>query len=242
MTRTLLIVCLCVGAVARADDEVPPKPEQRTDRQIEGWTVHIDQRLLSGSEKELGDHALRVLANRLYDIQFVVPADRLARLRQVPIWLDRTHGKLTSAQYHPSAGWLKSNGYDEALAKGVHIPDASRFASLNHQRVQPWSVLHELAHAYHDQVLDFNEAEVKAAWERTRDSHRFDSVLHINGKPTRHYALTNQMEFFAEMSEAFFGVNDFYPFNRAELARDEPETFALLERIWGTRPAGEPKK
>ena len=30
----------------------------------------------------------------------------------------------------------------------------------------------------------------------------------------RHYALTNHKEFFAEMSEAYFGMNDFFPFNR----------------------------
>ena len=30
------------------------------------------------------------------------------------------------------------------------------------------------------------------------------------------------------MTEAFFGVNDFYPFNRAELQQAEPEIFALL--------------
>jgi hypothetical protein len=34
------------------------------------------------------------------------------------------------------------------------------------------------------------------------------------------------------MTESFFGVNDFYPFNRAELKEAEPELFALLSQIW----------
>jgi hypothetical protein len=38
------------------------------------------------------------------------------------------------------------------------------------------------------------------------------------------------------MTETFFGHNDFYPFNAAELRRDEPELFALLKRIWGASP------
>ena len=59
-------------------------------------------------------------------------------------------------------------------------------------------------------------------------------MLHINGKKTQHYALTNEKEFFAEMTEAYFGQNDFYPFNRAELKRDEPELYELLTKIWGT--------
>ncbi len=217
-----------------AAQESRPLPTSHTTRKIEGWTVHIDQRLVDGTDKPLGDHALRILANRLYDIQHALPDDKVERLRQVPIWIDRHHGKLRPAQYHPSVGWLKGNGYSEKLAKCVHIPDAADFAGLHHQRVQPWSVLHELAHAYHDQVLGFDHPEVEAAWARFRDSGKYKKSLHINGSLVSHYALTNAKEFFAEMTEAFFGQNDFFPFNRAELKKEEPETFALLEKIWGT--------
>ena len=34
------------------------------------------------------------------------------------------------------------------------------------------------------------------------------------------------------MTEAYFGVNDFFPFNRAELKEAEPEIHALLREIW----------
>jgi alpha-galactosidase len=216
--------------------DVRPSPKSHTQRDIEGWTVHIDDRLLAGADKALGDRALRLLANRLYDIKLVVPADKVAVLQKVPIWLDCSHGKLRPAQYHPSAGWLKSNGYSEALAKCVHIPVAADFASVNHQRTQPWSVLHELAHAYHDQVLGFDNAEIRAAWERFRDSGKYKSTLHINGSKSPHYALTNPMEFFAEMTEAYFGHNDFFPFNRAELQREEPAIYDLLTTIWHGPP------
>jgi hypothetical protein len=49
----------------------------------------------------------------------------------------------------------------------------------------------------------------------------------------RHYALTDQKEFFAEMSESYFGMNDFFPFNREELQKAEPELFKLMEDVWG---------
>lgn len=227
----LLSVLLSVGAALAAD--TPPLPSAHTQRDIEGWTVQIDDRLLDGPDKAVGDRALRLLANRLYDIKLVVPADKVARLQKVPIWIDSSHGKLRPAQYHPSSGWLKSNGYSASLARCVHIPVAASFASVEHQRVQPWSVLHELAHAYHDQVLGFDHAEIRAAWERFRDSGKYKSTLHINGKMVPHYALTNPMEFFAEMTEAYFGQNDFFPFNRAELQREEPAIHELLTTIWG---------
>jgi hypothetical protein len=35
------------------------------------------------------------------------------------------------------------------------------------------------------------------------------------------------------MSESYFGKNDFYPFDREELQKAEPELFKLLEEIWG---------
>ena len=38
-------------------------------------------------------------------------------------------------QYHPSAGWLRGNGYTEELEKCVHIPDAARFANPKMQFV-----------------------------------------------------------------------------------------------------------
>ena len=122
------------------------------------------------------------------------------------------------------------------MAKAVHIPSAADYVSASHQFIQPWSTLHELAHAYHDQVLGFENPKIKAAWKAFVDSGHGNETLYIKGKTTKHYALTNQMEFFAEMTESYFGQNDFFPFNRAELKREEPELFELLVKIWGPLP------
>lgn len=212
---------------------VPAKPTSHTIRQIEGWSVHVDDRLLNGADKELGVRAMALLGDHLKKISGVMPAEKLARLKQVHIWLDLTHGGLRSAQYHPSKGWLKGNGYDVALEKCVHIPDVKDFVSPRLQHDQPWMVLHELAHAYHDQVLGFEERRIKDAWKKFVASGKYDSVKHVSGRMLRHYALTDQKEFFAEMSEAYFGKNDFYPFDAEELKKAEPELFGLLEGIWG---------
>jgi hypothetical protein len=64
----------------------------------------------------------------------------------------------------------------------------------------PWVVLHELAHAYHDQVLGFEEPRVKAAWAKFRESGKYNAVLNSPGNRREHYGLKNQMEFFAEMT------------------------------------------
>jgi hypothetical protein len=35
------------------------------------------------------------------------------------------------------------------------------------------------------------------------------------------------------MTEAYFGTNDFFPFNRGELKTAEPAIYQLLSEIWG---------
>lgn len=231
----LLYLALCP---AGAEPE-PARPSAHQLRQVEGWTVHVDTRLLEAQPVEAFAAPMAILQRRLADVRLLLPAETVARLQQVPIWLDASHGKLTSAQYHPSAEWLKNNGYDPVLARAVHLPSAGHYAAARHQRIQPWSILHELAHAYHDQVLGFEHPEIKEAWVAFRDGHKYEKTLHIEGGLVRHYALTNQKEFFAEMTEAYFGVNDFYPFNRAELKAAEPELFEKMGRWWSVGSSGQ---
>ncbi len=209
-----------------------------TDRTVEGWTVRVDDRLLNGPDGALSTKSLRFLEGKLADIKVVVPEDRLKKLQAVVIVLDLNYGDLKSMQYHPSAGWLKSNDYSTKLAKCVHIPRAADLATKRNINEQPWVILHELAHAYHDQVLGFEHPRVKEAFETYKKSGHSDKTLLYNGKRVKHYALTNQMEFFAEMTEAFFGTNDFFPFNRAELKETERDIHDLLVEIWETpKPA-----
>ena len=168
----------------------------------------------------------------------MVPEAPLKKLQGITIVLDLTNGKLDAMQYHPSADWLKEHGYSPDLAKCVHIPRAADLPTKRNINEQPWVILHELAHAYHDQVLGFDDPRILEAYEHYKKSGHGDSVLLYNGEHVRHYALTNHKEFFAEMTEAYFGVNDFFPFNRAELREAEPEIYKLLKEIWESPPKG----
>jgi len=196
----------------------------------------VDDRLMTGDNAVLGERALKLLNARLVAITIVVPDPALSKLRAVKIELDLDYGDLKAMQYHPEAGWLKQHGYSETLAKCVHIPRAAGFLSPFDNHRMPWVVLHELAHAYHDQVVGFEDARVTAAWKKFCDSGKYKSVLTSPGPMREHYGLTNPKEFFAEMTEAYFGSNDFYPFVAGELQQAEPEMFALLGDLWGPLP------
>ena len=211
-------------------------PTAHTTRNIEGWTVRVDDRLLKGEHAAAGVRALKLLEARLVAITVVVPEKSLAKLRTISIQLDQSHGDLIPMQYHPDTGWLKANRYSEQLAKCVHIPAVADFLEPQGIHSQPWVVLHELAHGYHDQIIGFDEPRVVAASKKFRNSGKYQSVLTVSGQKHEHYGLTDEKEFFAEMTECYFGSNDFYPFVAGELKQAEPEIFALMADIWGPLP------
>jgi hypothetical protein len=205
------------------------KPEIRS---VEGWTVKVDPELLTDGNRELCDAAFKALANHLQRITYIVSADRLADLRKIPIWVDMTHS-LEYMQYHPSERWLTEHGYNPELAGHVHIPRARSLIDRSMWAKHPYVVLHELAHAYHDQILGFDNAEIESVFGRAAQSGIYEKVLDHTGQTVKHYGLTNAKEYFAESTESYLGVNDFYPFVRAELRQHDPEMYALMEKIWG---------
>ena len=234
----LLAIPLPMNRTAAADVQDLPKPVSRTVKKVHGWTVRVDDRLLKPPNDVLGSRAFELLEAKLNDIDYVVSRDRLEKLKSTTIVLDLTHGRLRAMQYHPSASWLEEHDYSKELAKCVHICDAADFARARQVNEQPWVVLHELAHAYHDQVLGYEEPRILKAYEKFKQSGHGDKVLLYDGTHTRHYALTDAKEFFAEFTETYFGLNDFSPFNRAELKTAEPEIYALTRDIWGAIQTG----
>jgi len=208
---------------------------------IEGWTVHIDDRLLAANKGET-DKGVVLLTAQLKEIVRLVPTAPVAQLRKVTLWFSPPYpGVEPQAAYHPNAAWLSSHGRNPAMAQGIEFTNIP-FFEKELQRM-PMMVLHELAHAYHDQVLGYENAEVIDAYTRAKASKSYDRVerWHGPGRPNTFetaYAMRNSREYFAETTEALFGRNDFYPFTRDELAKHDPSMSALLQRLWQlTAPA-----
>jgi hypothetical protein len=207
----------------------------RQIRRIEGWTVLISDDLLK-DQTEATAKAIKLLTAHLQNIVRVVPAAAVAHLQTVPLWISPEYPNVRPhAEYHPDIQWVRANGRDPLLAKGVEFTNVRIFEAETKR--MPVFVLHELAHSYHDQVLGFDNAEIKAAYERAKTSGTYDKVERFNapGRPDtfeRAYAMTNDREYFAECTEAFFGENDWYPFNREQLAQHDPEILKLLRKLW----------
>lgn len=213
-----------------------PEPVYET-RTFRGWTVHVNRGLLAADARQTAK-ALELLDRQLEDITRVVPKEAVAKLHKVPLYFNpEYHGVRPSAEYHPGAGWLRTNGRDPAMAKAVEFTNVRIYQEEVNR--MPWFVLHELAHAYHDRELPkgFANPEITTAYTRAKDSGKYDKVeRHFgNGKPNtreKAYAMTTPMEYFAETTEAYFGRNDFFPFTRDDLKKHDLDVFELLGNLW----------
>jgi hypothetical protein len=202
-----------------------------TDMKIEGFTVRVETNELSDRTWKPVEQELKT---QLYRIVHTVGQEPLKKLQSVMIWVHKDDKATKCMAYHPAKEWLSKHGSNPEMARAVEIANAEAFVSWTYE--QPWMVLHELAHAYHHRFLDdgFGNKDVKSVWDAEMASKRYEQVLHWDGKQIKHYATTNQMEFFAECTEAYFGHNDFYPFVNAELKKFDPDAFSLMRQIWGT--------
>ncbi len=241
-TTAILLVCATLSSMSGARGKDPTAAsikEARSHRfepvvqEIEGWTVHVDPELLEGEHSESGARALKMLANHLQRIAILVPAEQLRKLRTVEFWIEHAHPQLGAMQYHPNLKWLTDRGHDRRLARKVHITHAEQLLSRQQMLKHPAVILHELAHGYHDQHLNFNNQRIIDAYDKAMAAGIYEKVLLYNGKQVRHYGASNHKEYFAEGTESFFYRNDFYPFVAAELEEHDPVLYNLLVEIWG---------
>lgn len=231
-----ILFCVVILSSRHLQAEEAPQFYDPVEQQIEGWTVAVDPLLLSQENAEAGRKALAALENHLQRVKYIVSRERVVELQKLRIWVELKNSKLGNMQYHPDKGWLIAHGHDPRLAKHVHIPIAQQLLDRKMWAQHPYVVLHELAHAYHDQVLSFDQAEIVATYNAAKEKGIYEKVLVHTGKEVRHYGLSNHKEYFAESTEAYFGVNDFYPFVRAELQAHDPTMFALMVKVWGPIP------
>jgi hypothetical protein len=201
-------------------------------QQIEGWTVYVSDELRRMRPEET-ERALMLLSEQCRKVIEVLPPAALKPLQSVRLWMSLpVEGRRPKAEFHPSKGWLIEHGMAPEKEKGVEFTNTAIFEKEIVR--MPMLLLHELAHAYHNLVLGYEHPELIRLYKQAKQSGSYDKVARRNSEPQMAYAMNNQMEYFAECTEAFFGENDFYPFNREELKNHDPEMHDLLAQLWGT--------
>jgi len=226
-------IVLLSPAIARAFE---PTDSYRVHT-IEGWTVRVSARLVA--DEDLAARTLALLRAKLLDANRAIPSAALTSLRKdVVVWVERDGDRFPGMCYHPSADWLRENGFNPDKAGGIEVGDAGNF--LDWSREQPAMVIHELAHAWFDRLPPGGRAAVREAYEQAKSTGAYERVLRVGGQTERAYAMNNVQEYFAELSEAYLGTNDFFPFVRAELAQHDKPGYDVVRAAWSAAPATRP--
>lgn len=196
--------------------------------QTDGWTLMFDQGLQTADATSRSAF-IRVLNDQLSKLS-KLPAPAQAGLRKVTIYVSSGTYRAFGAQHHPSAQWLREHGYPVEFAGNIEICNWKEFITLVNS--QPYALLHEMAHAYHFQHPELDPAILRA-YDNAKAAGLYRKVTrdHRPGQQEA-YAISNHREYFAELSEAYFGENDFFPYNRAELKQYDAQGYAMLENVW----------
>jgi len=196
---------------------------------LDEWQIRMRLELLE-EESELGCEVLDRLTSDLETIRSVLALSRVDQLRTVTIWIEVNLPGTPGAVYHPSAQWLENNGFPPEWAGGIQLGNARNY--LEWTAVQPAIVLHEFSHAWHHQVVGYDDPDILNAFDIAMAQGLYDAVEYADGSTQSAYATTNVQEYFAELSEAWFWTNDFYPFDRSDLLQHDPLGAAVIESAW----------
>ncbi len=223
---SLFAVALCSQTTFAFDPA-----DKYNKREIQGFIILVNPEV--DKHPDEAKAALTELESQLKKINDAVPEKPLAEMKKIKFWVEWEVKKNGAAEFHVSAGWLKGNGYNPEKAHGVEINNLKNFVAWS-QKTQPWMILHELAHSYHFTVLGDKYAPLQDAYKQAMERKLYDSVEFVHGGKRKAYAATNPAEYFAELSEAYFGKNDFFPYSRDELEKHDPVGFEMMKKAWGT--------
>jgi hypothetical protein len=207
-------------------------------RVIEGFTVLLSKETLRMQAESKDERKpLEVLELELKTIARLFPPKALNVLRNILIWVEWNEEKPSSTGRKGQVVARYYGGHQLAmLAKGEQPGKAKNVTILSMkaltQEHQPKRdlggcvILHEIAHAVHDQLLGNDDPQVKLAYKQAMERKLYDPAQYVS---------TNEMEFFAEMTCSYFDQLEYYPKTRADLKKHDPYTYKLMEKVWGKR-------
>lgn len=241
-------IVLCGIASATAQSVPPKDPGPKRDEKsklvaegyktyrIQGFTVLVHDDVLAVPAGKYEREPLEVLDRELAVVVRVVNPPAAAALRKLIVWVEWDGSDGIETGRAGSAVAVYRTGSPEALTRaGMHplkskTVDVVNMKSLTEEH-QPKRdsgrcvLLHEFAHAVHDQILGRDEGRIKAAYAQAMERKLYD-------KKTQ-YASTSHLEFFAELSCCFLDRLDYFPNTKDDLKSHDPATHKLMEQVWG---------
>ena len=231
----LFLLLFCLGC-----DEV-----QNKSKKINAISFHYDKIDIIGFQvfirKDMQGYsqikeAIQLLTHDLIELKHLVSPTHFTFFQKVNIWVEWNSNSPKAVHYIPSSlAWIKRNNYLPEKQQGIEILNIKNYIQFS--CLQPYMLLHEFAHAYHHQVIGYENCLILDTYWNVIEKKLYDSVAYIKPfkkwKKTRAYAAHDAKEYFAELTESYFGLNDYFPFNKTDLQTFDPQGFQMMEKFWG---------
>jgi hypothetical protein len=215
-------------------------------RTIEGFrTIISDVVLAHDDDKTFVRKPVDTLRSELLEIVNLLPVRCVRTLRKVPIWVewhddnDPDLNRGVIAKYYGVSGnyrvWSLAHNKNPLKANCIEIIDLKTITEHRQGdgKTNQAVILHELAHAVHIQLFGANNVAIRQAYQQAVDRKLYEDSDGPNGSTRTRYARTNDHEYFAELSCAYFDKLQYYPRTREDLRTYDPAGFRVMELTWG---------
>jgi hypothetical protein len=244
--RSLLAACLLLSATSASADD--PKPAAKAGKTtpldavegykrhtIEGFTLLVSQAVLDADASGYERKPLDVLELELKTVSRLMTPRALGVLRKLLVWVEWDERQPVSNGRDGTAVAVYYGGHQLSLVrKGMHPLKSKSVTILSMKTLtaahQPKDdaggcvLLHEIAHAVHDNLLGWENPAIKAAHRQAMERKLYDRSQYVS---------TNEAEFFAELTCAYFDQLEYYPRTREQLKKHDPASFKMLDAVWG---------
>ncbi len=218
-----------------ADYRNPPRAYEQ--RAVCGWTLWIEEELTE-RDPALCARAVDRLDRKLGEMLAVLPPATRTNLQRLPLYLmygqkATAGGRSNGAEYYQRGAPRHFKHLDPRWEQCVVIYSAGNYVWLS----DFWALkvlVHEFAHAWQLEQWPEEEADILAAYRQAMALGLYRGVRDLDGKTLdQGYAAVNQLEYFAELSCAYFVGCHYHPFNRDQLWLYDPAGYEMIKKKWG---------
>ena len=227
------------GASAKAFVEFNTSPPRRYQRCPGSTKVFFESE--GGKEKaDLSKRACQKFLKHLRGVLNSLPAHTRSSYDNTHFFLmlgekSAQGGHKSGMRFVSRGARMAAKGYDPRWEDGIVVYSTTNLMYLTDLWTRK-AILHEMAHAWHLRHFPVQHPPLLLAWKKAMAATRYLNVQDVSGKTiAKAYATANHLEYFAELSAAYFARINYQRYDRAGLSAYDPVGRAVVEDMWGVR-------
>ncbi len=226
--------------VANKKQQINYRFPARNYSQLPGeWHIWYESNM-SILDQELFVSASEKLLTALHRIADQLPKPAVKRLKALKfylMWGERSPqgGEKSGMRFVRTGEPSRYPHYDPSWEHAIIIYSATNLMYLSDLWTQK-ALTHEMAHAWHISNWPEKHPAIIKPWQQAKAQGLYRQIKDNKGQTIgQAYALTNQLEYFAELSAIYFVGGNYHPFDRTGLSAYDPQGLDMVEKIWQTQ-------